>query len=193
MMKMKSRPSQIVPQSFAARGGCLFHLWDPQQQQQLLLRHLKSLCSAALRYENLTRAHKHARVCASWPRVTQNKTKLLNASMCSGRTALTRTHTNTAATHVFVPTPHSQPSRPRADWPDRSLVTGGVDRRGAGLAVARGCARFARRFVPGGGGRGRERRCSVSVSRPRCLGARCENKDQSSAQSKHYRISLLPH
>lgn len=117
---------------------------------------------ATLRYENLTRAHKHARVCASWPRVTKNKTKLLNASMCSGRAALTRT--STAATHVFVPTPHSQPAKPRADWPDRSLVTGGVDRRGAGLAVARGCARFARHFVPGGGGRGRERRCSVSVS-----------------------------
>lgn len=46
VIKMKSRPSQIVPQTFAARGGCLFHLRD----QHLLVQHFQCLCCATLRY-----------------------------------------------------------------------------------------------------------------------------------------------
>lgn len=86
--------------------------------RRLLVEHLEYL-----RCTTLQKPHTHA----SQTHVTEEK-NLLNASMQSPCSALTRTHTITAAMHVFVLT--QQTNQARADWPDWGLVTGGVHREG---------------------------------------------------------------
>lgn len=65
---------------------------------------------------------------ASQTRVTKRGGKLFNASTLGRGSALSRSHTITAAVHVFVLT--QQTNQTRADWPDWGLVTGGVHRGG---------------------------------------------------------------